>query len=109
MRLGRGGSFFLIWKLHSISLGKSTVYLHKCPALGLRNYHIDVSSREETECSKDEKTVGPNGHLEQMEGDTLDNTLSVFVSHRDFLHGQIYSTPKNSRKTGASLTSKRNA
>lgn len=64
MRLGCG-SFFLLWKLNSISLGKSTVYLHKCPALGLRNYHIDVSSREETECSKDDKTVGPDGHLEE--------------------------------------------
>lgn len=93
MRLGRG-YFFLFWKLHSVSLGKNTVYLHKCPALGLRDYHIDVSGREETDGSKDDKTVGPNGHLErgQEEGDPSDNTLGLFVS-------QSCSIPRGNKQT----------
>lgn len=63
MRLGRGSSF-LFWKLHSVSLGEGTVDLHKCLALGLRNYHEDVDSGEEAEGSEDEETVGPDGRLE---------------------------------------------
>lgn len=70
VRLGRG-YFFLFWKLHSISLGKSTVYLYKCPALGFRDYHVDISSSEDTDASEDEKAVGSDGHLGrgQEEGD----------------------------------------
>lgn len=70
---------FLFWKLHSISLGKSAVYLHKCLALGFRNYHVDVSSREDAENSEDEKTVSPDGHLEQrgQGAETLQTTYLV--------------------------------
>lgn len=98
VRLGRG-NFSLFWKLHSISLGKSTVYLYKCPALGLRDYHIDVSGSEETDAGKDEKAVGSDGHLErgQEEEDPSDSALGAFVTHRDFLHGQIYSTPRGKK------------
>lgn len=104
VRLGRRSSF-RFWKLHSVSLGEGTVDLHKCLALGLRDYHVDVDSSEEAEGSEDEKTVGPDGHLKQRGGeggDPSDNTLGASASHRDFLHGHFYSTPrgKNSGQTG---------
>lgn len=55
--------FILLWNLHSVSLGKNSVYLHKCLAFGLRNHHVDVHSSEEADSSKHDETVGPNGFL----------------------------------------------
>lgn len=99
VRLGRRSSF-LFWKLHSISLGKGTVDLHKCLALGLRNYHEDVNSGEEAEGSEDEKTVGPDGRLEQTGvEETFRQHTWCLCESQGF---SFYSTPRgeNSRQTG---------
>lgn len=55
--------FFVLWNLHSVSLRKNSVYLHKCLALGLRNHHVDVHSSEEADSGKHDETVGPDGLL----------------------------------------------
>lgn len=57
--------FFLLWNINFVSLGKNSVYFHKCLALGLRDHHVDVNGREEADSSKDDETVGPNGLLGQ--------------------------------------------
>lgn len=62
-RLRTCGFFFQLWNLHSVSLGKNSVYLHKCLALGLRNHHVDVHSSEEADSGKRDETVRPDGLL----------------------------------------------
>lgn len=57
--------FFLLQKLHSVSLGKNSLYLHKCSALGLRNDHVDVNSSEEADSGKDNESVGTTDLLGQ--------------------------------------------
>ena len=57
--------FSFLWNLYFVSLGKNSVYLHKCSALGLRNDLIDVNSREEADTRKDDEAVGANDLLSQ--------------------------------------------
>lgn len=63
MGLSISGFFSRLWNLHSVSLGKNSVYLHKCLALGLRDHHVDVNSSEEADSGKHDETVGPDGLL----------------------------------------------
>ena len=65
MRLSICDFFFLLWNLRSVSLGKNSVYLHKCSALGLRNDHVDVNSSEEADFGRDNETVGTSDFLGQ--------------------------------------------
>ena len=65
MRLSICDFFFLLWDLHSVSLGKNSVYLHKYSALGLRNDHVDVNSSEEADFGRDNETVGTSDFLGQ--------------------------------------------
>lgn len=55
--------FFFLWNLHSVSLGKNSVYLHEGAALGLGNHHVDVDGGEEADAGKHNETVGPDGLL----------------------------------------------
>lgn len=65
VRLSICDFFFLPQKLCSASLGKNSVYLHKCSALGLRNDQVDVNSGEEADCSRDNEAVGTSDLLGQ--------------------------------------------
>lgn len=60
---------FLLWNLHSVSLRKNSVYLHKRLTLGLGNHHVDVNSGEEADPREHDEAVGPNGRLGQETGE----------------------------------------
>lgn len=64
--------FSFLWNLYFVSLGKNSVYLHKCSALGLRNDLIDVNSREEADTRKDDEAVGANDLLDGWEHEAHD-------------------------------------
>lgn len=102
VRLNTCGFFSRLWNLHSVPLGKNSVYLHKCLALGLRNHHVDVNSSEEADSGKDDETVGPDGLL----GERQENGRERREEGQGPLRGGLGVPPGSSSVASFVLTNK---